>query len=166
MPQLGNCDRGHLKSVVGTGSHPVLEVEGAFLAPNDDVRVENYPHRLDGALSLLRAVRRSRRHALASVSGKPVLESASAKSRPAHTFSLAGTRRANGSASPPGLKRQKFEVTGSRVLGREEVLVAERNRTLKAEGCSAVSSSPGDFAMSGFSVRLPKRSSRDRVRAV
>src|SRR5229473_4463580 len=97
MPQLGNGNRGDLKSVVGTGSHPLLEVEGALLAPNDDVGVENYRHRLRGALSLLRAVRKSRRHVLASFSGKPVLERASAKSRPAHTFSPSGTRRANGS---------------------------------------------------------------------
>src|SRR5579864_690669 len=96
MPKLGNSDRSNLKPVVGTGSHPLLEVEGTPLAPNDDVSIENYRHRLGGALSLLRAVRKSRRHALASFSGKPVLESASAKLRPAHTFSSSGTRRANG----------------------------------------------------------------------
>src|SRR6266436_4596690 len=96
-PQLGNGDRGNLKPVVGTGSHPLLEVEGALFAPNDDVSIENYRHLLGGALSLLRAVRKSRRQVLASFPGKPVLESASAKSRPAHTFSSSGTRRANGS---------------------------------------------------------------------
>src|SRR5512137_657883 len=97
MPELRNSDRGNLKPVVGTRSHPLLEVEGAAVSPNDDVSIENYRHRLGGALSLLRAVRKSRRHALASFSGKPVLESASAKSRPVHTFSPSGTRRAKGS---------------------------------------------------------------------
>src|ERR1700730_2404006 len=97
VPQLGNCDRSHFKSVVGTGSHPLLQVEVALLAPNDDVGVENYRHLSAGALSLLRAVCRSRRHALASLSGRAVLARASAKSRPAHSFSLSGVRRANGS---------------------------------------------------------------------
>src|SRR5579864_1908790 len=97
VPELSNGDGRNFELVVGMGSDPLLQVEGAFLAPNDDVGVENYRHLSVGALSLLRAVCRSRRHALASFSGRAVLARLSAKSRPAQTFSLSGVRRANGS---------------------------------------------------------------------
>src|SRR5260370_42553283 len=97
VPELSNGDGRNLKLVSGTGSHPLLQVEGALLPANDDVGVENYRHLSTGALSLLRAVCRSRRQALASLSGKAVLARALARSRPAHSFSLSGIRRANGS---------------------------------------------------------------------
>src|SRR5713226_8362291 len=90
VPELSNGDRRNLKFFIGTGSHPLLQVESALLPANDDVGVENYRHLSAGALSLLRAVCRSRRHALASLSGRSVLARASAKSRPAHSFSFSG----------------------------------------------------------------------------
>src|SRR5438309_5869134 len=90
MPELGNCDRCNLKSLIGARSRPPLEVKSTLLTPNDDVGVENYRHLLSGALRVLRAFRRSRRQALASPFGKSILAKASAKSRPTQTFSLSG----------------------------------------------------------------------------
>src|ERR1700676_3403144 len=97
VPELSNGDGRNLKLVTWTGSHPLLQIEGALLPTNDDVGVENYRHLSAGALSLLRAVCRSRRQPPVSVSGRAVLAKALAKSRPAHSFSLSGVRRANGS---------------------------------------------------------------------
>src|ERR1700746_667899 len=97
MPQLGDSDCGDLELLVGTGRHPFLEVERSPLAPNDDVGVKNYRHLSAGALRILRAARRSRCQALASLSGRSTLARASAKARPTQTFPLSGTRRANGS---------------------------------------------------------------------
>src|SRR5271169_2523911 len=85
-----------LKLIIGTGRHPVLEVESALLAANDDVSVKNYRHLSTGALRVLRAASRSRCHALASFCGRSVFARASAKSQPAQTFSISGPRRANG----------------------------------------------------------------------
>jgi len=65
--------------------------------PNDDISVKNYRHLSEGILRVLRAASRSRRQAFASFSGKSSSAKASAKSRPTHTFSLSGTRRAKGS---------------------------------------------------------------------
>src|SRR5467141_871772 len=97
MPSLGNRDCSNLKSIIRTGGHPTLQVKSTLLAPNDDVRVQDYRHLSAGALRLLRAAFSSRCHALASFSGKSGLARASAKSRPTQTFSLSGIRRATGS---------------------------------------------------------------------
>jgi len=63
------------------GGDPAIQVKSAFLAPNDDVRVQDYRHLSAGALRLLRAASKSPCHALASFSGKSVLARASDKSR-------------------------------------------------------------------------------------
>src|SRR5580765_5798092 len=68
MPEFGNRYRSNLELVMGTGRNPPLQVEGAFLSPDYQVRVQNYRHELAGALRTLRAVLRSRCHARASLS--------------------------------------------------------------------------------------------------
>src|SRR5260370_33053799 len=96
VQQLRHGDGGDFNLIVRAIPHPVLEVESALLAPNDDIRVENYRHRSTGALRALRAACKSRCQALASSSGNSVLARASANSRPTQTFSSSGTKRANG----------------------------------------------------------------------
>src|SRR5271157_458951 len=97
VPEFGHRDGGNLKLLTRTGRHPLLEVEGALLTLNDDVRIQNYRHLSAGSLRVLRAACKSRCHALASFSGKSVSARASAKSRPTQTFSSPGVRRATGS---------------------------------------------------------------------
>jgi hypothetical protein len=91
MPEFGNCDRSNLKSILGTGRHPLLEVESAPFATNDNVRVEDYRHLSAGALRALRAAFRSRRHALASLPCKLILLNAPANWRPTQALSLSDT---------------------------------------------------------------------------
>src|SRR5271154_5522320 len=96
MPKFGNGYRSNLELVMGTGRNPPLQVESALLPANDHVRVKNYRHELAGALRTFRAAFRSRCHALVSLLFSLALARTSAKSRPTQTFSLSGTRRANG----------------------------------------------------------------------
>src|SRR5260370_15325775 len=44
VPEFGNRNCRDLKSIVGTGRHPILDVESALPAPNHHVRAENYLH--------------------------------------------------------------------------------------------------------------------------
>jgi len=96
MPQLRNCDGRNCKPVVRSRRRPCREVEGAPFPANDDIGIENYFHLSAGGLAVLRAVRRSRRQALASSGDNSVSASAPARSRPEQIFSLSGTKRANG----------------------------------------------------------------------
>jgi hypothetical protein len=77
---------------------PCREVEGAPFPANDDIRIENYFHLSAGGLVGLRAVRRSRRQALASSGDNSVSASAPARSRPEPIFSLSGAKRAKRSS--------------------------------------------------------------------
>jgi hypothetical protein len=103
--QLSHGYRGNFESVVRERGHPGLDVKGALFSPDDDVRIQNYCHLSTGALRAFRAADKSRRHDLASPSSNSVPAKASARSRPAQTFSsFSGTSRATGE---PFLSRTK-----------------------------------------------------------
>jgi hypothetical protein len=104
MPQLRHSDGRDFKAIIWSRCCPGCEVEDAPFPANDDIGVENYHHLSAGSLAALRAVRRSRRQALASSGDNSVSASTSARSRPKQTFSLSGTKRANGA---PFLRRTK-----------------------------------------------------------
>src|SRR5215471_3753380 len=62
MPEFGNGYGSNFELVMGAGSNPPLQVEGAFLSPDHQVRVKNYRHELAGTFRTLRATLRSRCH--------------------------------------------------------------------------------------------------------
>jgi hypothetical protein len=78
--------------VVGTGNAGQTAEKQKKLMKKLAVGIVNYAHLSAGGLAVLRAVRRSRRQALASSGDSSV----SARSRPKQIFSLSGTKRANG----------------------------------------------------------------------
>jgi len=96
MPQLRHSDGRYRKPIVRPRRCPGCEVEDAPFPADDDVGIENYLHLSPGSLAALRAVWRSRRQALASSGDNLVSASTAARSRPEQTFSLSGTKRANG----------------------------------------------------------------------
>lgn len=96
VPKFGDGDGGYFQFLAGQRGRPPSEVESSSLAPDDDIRVQDYCHRSTGALSILRAAIRSRRQAFASSFGNPILAKAAARSRPVQIFSASGTRRATG----------------------------------------------------------------------
>jgi hypothetical protein len=104
VPQLRDRDGCDFKAIIGSRCGPGGEVKDAPFPANDDVGVENDHHLPAGSLTVLRAVRRSRRQVLASFGDNSVSASTLARSRPKQTFSLSGTKRAKG---VPFLRRTK-----------------------------------------------------------
>jgi hypothetical protein len=104
MPQLRHSDGRNCKPIVRPRRCPGCEVEDAPFPADDDVGIENYLHLSPGSLVVLRAFWRSRRQALASSGDNSVSANTAARSRPEQTFSLSGTKRANGA---PFLRRTK-----------------------------------------------------------
>lgn len=70
VPEFGNGDGGNFKPIIRSRIEPPFEIKGPPFAANDDVGIKNYRHRSVGALSILRAFRKSRSQALASSGGK------------------------------------------------------------------------------------------------
>src|ERR1017187_2813740 len=118
MPKFGNGDGRNFKLIVGARRHPVLEVEGPFFAANNHVSVKDYRHLSPGAVRVLRAACKSRRHALASSSGSWAWPKTSAKSRPEQTFSSSGTSRATRRAIPEQDKRDVLIVNAVDAIGK------------------------------------------------
>ena len=104
VPQLRHSDGCDFKAIIWSRCCPGGEVKDAPFPANDDVDVENDQHLSAGSLAALRAFRRSRRQALASSGDNSGSASSLARSRPKQTFSLSGTKRANGA---PFLRRTK-----------------------------------------------------------
>src|SRR5436190_15338611 len=96
VPKFGHRNGCNFKLLLRLRGKPPLQIELAFFAADDEVRIDNYCHLSEGALRAFRAVWRSRRHALASSIVSSIPARASARSRPKQTFSVAGTRRATG----------------------------------------------------------------------
>src|SRR5579884_2035623 len=94
MPQLCHSDRRNLELIVRSGSQPAAEIKSALFTTDDHISVDDYCHLSLGALSLLRAARRSFAQDLPSTGGKSNPSSASARSRPVQT--LSGTKLASG----------------------------------------------------------------------
>ena len=55
MPQFGYRNGRDFELVAGPGSDPAREIERPFLAPDDDIRIEDYCHLSAGVLRVLRA---------------------------------------------------------------------------------------------------------------
>src|SRR5271154_6762607 len=91
MPKFGDSDRRNLEFLAGLSGEPSEEIETAPLSSDDHISIENYRHRSLGGFSILRAVTRSRCHALASSSERSTLRSASANSGPVHPLFSSGT---------------------------------------------------------------------------
>src|ERR1035437_3648100 len=96
MPEFGDGDGGDFKSFRRLGGEPAWQIKRAFLAPDDDVRVEDYRHLSSAGLRVLRALIKSLRQPSASAGERSTCASASAKSLPVQIFSASGMRRANG----------------------------------------------------------------------
>ena len=94
MPQFGYRDRRNFEVIVSPGSQPTAKIKRSLFAPNNHIGIDDYRHLSLSALSLLRAMRTSFAHDSASAVGKSNPSSASASSRPLHTFS--GTKLASG----------------------------------------------------------------------
>ena len=99
MPQLGERDGGNFDFLGCVLSEPSARIESALLAPNDDIRIEDYRHLSSGALKDVRDCRRSSTHARASSGERSVVASARASSAPVQRDTAVGTSRATGVAA-------------------------------------------------------------------
>jgi hypothetical protein len=61
MPEFGDCDGSPLKQVIGAAGQPGVKIKPPPLAPNDDIRVQDYGHLSAGILTAFFAVRSSRK---------------------------------------------------------------------------------------------------------
>ncbi|MSU64245.1 MAG: hypothetical protein EXS31_17955 [Pedosphaera sp.] len=96
MPQFGDDDRGEFDFLGRVEREPVAQIECALLAPDDDIRIEDYRHLSSGALKAARACRRSSAQTRASSGERSVVASARASSAPVQLGTGVGTKRATG----------------------------------------------------------------------
>src|SRR5262245_52266640 len=96
MPELRHRDSGNLEVFLWLFYQPLLKVEEALFATNDDIRVKDYRHLSPGLASRFLAAVSSLFHVLASSEVISNFSIASANSRPVQVPSFSGTSLATG----------------------------------------------------------------------